>query len=79
MRLKRLGELSLSPPTPTGPIASLPAAAHVYSPDGERKVMIAAPRYQDTFVMADEPWRFAESWLYVRWTEVRTLEEAGVA
>jgi hypothetical protein len=49
-------------------------AHHVYSSDGERKLMIAALRYQDIFVKADATWRFAERRLYVRWTETRTLE-----
>jgi ketosteroid isomerase-like protein len=54
-------------------------AHHVYSDDGERKLMIAAIRYQDTFAKTDRTWRFAERRLYVRWTETRTLEGAGVA
>jgi hypothetical protein len=54
-------------------------AHHVYSEDGERKLMIAALRYQDAFAKADETWRFAERRLYVRWTETRTLEAAAVA
>jgi hypothetical protein len=53
-------------------------AHHIYSADGERKLMIAALRYQDTFVKTGT-WRFAERRLYVRWTETRTLEAAGVA
>jgi hypothetical protein len=54
-------------------------AHHVSSDDGERKLMIAAIRYQDTFAKADGTWRFAERRLYVRWTDTRTLEAAGVA
>ena len=54
-------------------------AHHVYSADGERKLMIAAIRYQDAFAKADGAWRFAERRLYVRWTETRTLEAVGVA
>jgi SnoaL-like domain len=54
-------------------------AHHVYSDDGERKLMIAAIRYQDTFAKADGTWRFAERRLYVRWAETRTLEGAGIA
>ena len=53
-------------------------AQHVYSDDGERRLMIAALRYQDIFVKADGTWRFAERRLYVGWTETRTLEAAGV-
>ncbi len=54
-------------------------AHHVSSADGERKLMIAAIRYEDTYVRTGETWRFAERRLYVRWTETRTLEAAGVA
>jgi hypothetical protein len=53
-------------------------AHHVFSADGERKLMIAALRYQDIFVKADGTWRFAERRLYVRWTETRTLEAEGI-
>ena len=53
-------------------------AHHVYSDDGERKLMIAALRYRDIFVKADATWRFAERRLYVRWTETRTLEAEGL-
>ena len=53
-------------------------AHHVYSDDGERKLMIAAIRYLDTYVRTGETWRFAERRLYVRWTETRTLEAAAV-
>ena len=54
-------------------------AHHVYSSDGDRTLMIAAIRYQDTFVKTGGAWRFSERRLYVRWTETRTLEAAGVA
>ena len=52
-------------------------AHHVYSDAGERKLMIAAIRYQDVFVKEDGTWRFGERRLYVRWTETRTLEAAA--
>ena len=54
-------------------------AHHVYTDDGERKLMIAAIRYQDAFVKTGGTWRFAERRHYVRWIENRTLEGAGVA
>ena len=54
-------------------------AHHVYPADGERKLMIAALRYQDTFAKTEGAWRFAERRLYVRWIETRTLEAAAVA
>ena len=52
-------------------------AHHIYSDDGERKLMLAALRYLDIFVKRDGTWRFAERRLYVRWTETRTLEAAA--
>jgi hypothetical protein len=48
-------------------------AHHVYSADDERKLMIAALRYQDAFAKADGTWRFAERRLYVRWIETRPI------
>jgi ketosteroid isomerase-like protein len=48
-------------------------AHHVSSDGGRRRLMIAALRYQDSFVKANGTWRFAERRLYVRWTETRTL------
>ena len=54
-------------------------AHHVYSGDGERKLMIAALRYRDVFVKADGTWQFAERRLYVRWTETRAIVTAAVA
>ena len=53
-------------------------AHHVYSDDGARRLMIAAIHYEDSFVKEDGTWRFAERRLYVRWTEIRSLEGAGV-
>jgi hypothetical protein len=52
-------------------------AHHIYTDNGDRKLMIAAIRYQDAFVKTDGTWRFAERRLYVRWMETRTLEAAG--
>jgi hypothetical protein len=53
-------------------------AHHVYTDDSGRKLMIAALHYQDRFAKTDGTWRFAERRLYVRWTETRTLEAAGL-
>jgi len=54
-------------------------AHHVYSDGRERKLMLAALRYQDIFAKGDGTWRFADRRLYVRWMETRTLEAvAGV-
>jgi ketosteroid isomerase-like protein len=46
-------------------------AHHLFSEDGERKLMVAWLRYGDTFVKVDGAWRFAERKLYVDWTETR--------
>jgi hypothetical protein len=45
--------------------------AHHLFTDGERKVMVAHLRYDDTFVKDDGAWLFAERKLYVDWTETR--------
>ena len=47
-------------------------AHHLYTEDGERKLMVASLRYLDTFVKADGAWLFAERKLYVDWTETRS-------
>ena len=49
-------------------------AHHVYSADGERRIMIASLRYRDAFIKEDGTWRFEERRLYVDWTETRTLD-----
>jgi hypothetical protein len=46
-------------------------AHHLYSEDGERKLMIAHLRYDDTFVKQDRAWLFAERNLYVDWIETK--------
>jgi ketosteroid isomerase-like protein len=46
-------------------------AHHLFTDDGERKLMVAWLRYGDTFVKVDGAWRFAERNLYVDWTETR--------
>src|SRR3954465_4620259 len=46
-------------------------AHHLYSEDGERKLMVASLRYLDTFVKTDGTWLFAERKLFVDWTETR--------
>ena len=47
-------------------------AHHVYSEDGERKLMVASLRYLDSFVKSNGTWLFAERKLYVDWTETRS-------
>ncbi len=46
-------------------------AHHLFTDEGERRLMIASLRYHDTFVKRDGTWRFAERKLYVDWTETR--------
>jgi hypothetical protein len=49
-------------------------AHHLFTEDGERKLMIAWLRYGDTFVKIDNAWLFAERNLYVDWTETRASQ-----
>ena len=46
-------------------------AHHLFTEDGERKLMIAWLRYGDTLVKLAGVWLFAERNLYVDWTETR--------
>jgi hypothetical protein len=46
---------------------------HLTIKDGNRRLMIAALRYYDTFVKTDGAWRFAERKLYVDWIEQREV------
>ena len=46
-------------------------AHHLFSEDGERKLMVAWLGCHDTFVKVDHAWCFAERNLYVDWTETR--------
>jgi hypothetical protein len=46
---------------------------HLTIKDGNRRLMIAALRYYDTFVKTDGTWLFAERKLYVDWQEERAL------
>jgi hypothetical protein len=46
-------------------------AHHLFTDDGERRLMVAWLRYEDTFVKVDDAWLFAERNLYVDWTETR--------
>jgi hypothetical protein len=46
-------------------------AHHLYTADGERKLMIASLRYLDTFVKIDGAWLFAERDLILDWSETR--------
>jgi hypothetical protein len=46
-------------------------AHHLYTADGERKIMIASLRYLDTFVKIDGAWLFDERNLILDWSETR--------
>jgi hypothetical protein len=46
-------------------------AHHLYTENGERKIMIASLRYLDTFAKIDDRWYFAERKLVLDWSETR--------
>ena len=46
-------------------------AHHLFSEDGEWKIMIASLRYLDTFAKIDGSWYFAERKLLLDWSETR--------
>ena len=48
-------------------------AHHVYTEDGDRKIMIASLRYLDSFTKLDERWYFAERKLTLDWSETRLM------
>ena len=48
-------------------------AHHVTVDGSKRRLMIAALRYEDTFVKTDGEWLFAERKLFVDWIEERAL------
>jgi ketosteroid isomerase-like protein len=46
-------------------------AHHLFTEEGERRLMVAWLRYGDTFVKVGDAWLFGERNLYVDWTETR--------
>ena len=50
-------------------------AHHLFSTDGERKIMVAALRYLDTFTKVDRTWLFAERQLILDWSETRPSQQ----
>ena len=48
-------------------------AHHVFSADGQRKIMLAYLRYIDTFLKQGAAWLFAERNLYLEFSDTRTL------
>jgi len=63
--------LTLSRDRGTGETYCMPH--HLTIKDGNRRLMIAAVRYTDTFVKMDGTWLFAERKFYVDWIEQREL------
>jgi hypothetical protein len=49
-------------------------AHHLFTENGDRKLMVASLRYLDTFLKSDGAWLFAERELYVDWTETRAAQ-----
>ena len=50
-------------------------AHHLYTEDGDRKLMVAHLRYRDTVVKQSGAWLFAERNLYVDWIETRQANQ----
>ena len=48
-------------------------AHHVYTEDGNRKIMIASLRYLDRFAKIHDSWYFAERKLILDWSETRSM------
>jgi SnoaL-like domain len=48
-------------------------AHHLYTEEGERKIMVASLRYLDTFAKIDGRWYFAERKLILDWSETRSM------
>ena len=46
-------------------------AHHLFTEDGERRIMIASLRYLDAFAKIDGTWYFAERKLILDWSETR--------
>src|SRR5258705_7344727 len=49
-------------------------AHHLFTDDGNRKIMVASLRYLDTFVKIDRDWYFSERNLLLDWSETRTVD-----
>ena len=48
-------------------------AHHVYTEDGQRKIMVASLRYLDNFTKIGGRWYFAERKLILDWSETRSM------
>jgi hypothetical protein len=47
-------------------------AHHLFTEDGDRKIMVASLRYLDTFTKIGRSWYFAERRLILDWSETRS-------
>jgi len=54
-------------------------AHHIFTEDGERKIMVASLRYLDIFTKLDQRWYFAERKLILDWSETRSLTAPAAA
>jgi len=63
--------LSLGPDRAVGEAYTM--AHHLTVEGGKRTLMVAALRYDDTYVKKDGAWLYSERKLYVDWLEVRAL------
>ena len=54
-------------------------AHHVFTKDGNRKIMIASLRYLDTFTKIGGRWYFAERKLILDWSETRSMATPAAA
>jgi hypothetical protein len=54
-------------------------AHHVYTEDGDRKIMVASLRYLDTFTKLAGRWYFAERKLILDWSETRLMTGPAAA
>jgi hypothetical protein len=54
-------------------------AHHLFTEDGDSKIMIASLRYLDTFTKDDGRWYFAERKLILDWSETRSMATTAAA
>jgi hypothetical protein len=50
-------------------------AHHVFTEEGDRKIMVASLRYLDDFAKIDGSWYFAARKLILDWTETRSMTQ----
>jgi hypothetical protein len=67
------GQSTVTLEDPDATAESYCIAHHVFTGDGERKIMIAYLRYDDTLRKERGAWRFAERKLYLDFSDTRAL------